>query len=366
MGTTEVNETQGKPKFTVKSVDYKHGTSAAEREEKVLAEEKPVDTTEEVQTTEPKAEIPEETTTTEVEYEDEKVLGFLGKKLNRELKSFDDLIETKTIEPELPADVATFAKYKKETGRGLNDFIKTQRDIDAIPDDTILRDYLLATEEGLDESDIEAQISSDFSYDEEVDDEKEINAIKRKKKKTIAEARKFFKQEQETYKVPLESKATELPETELEEFNAYKQRLISAQSEQEVITKQAQHFEQKTDQLFSTEFKGFKFKVDGKEVVVPFGEPTELKTLHATPRNFINKYLDPETGLLNDAEGYHRALAAAMNPEKLATFFYELGKAEAIESTDKEIKNINMSQRNTPAHTKKRGFTVKEVPYKNG
>ena len=33
--------------------------------------------------------------------------------------------------------------------------------------------------------------------------------------------------------------------------------------------------------------------------------------------NFVNKFLD-DKGLLKDAEGYHKALAMAMNPEKFA------------------------------------------------
>jgi hypothetical protein len=35
-----------------------------------------------------------------------------------------------------------------------------------------------------------------------------------------------------------------------------------------------------------------------------------------------------EDGLIEDAVGYHKALAVAMNPEKFAKFFYEQGKAE--------------------------------------
>ena len=38
--------------------------------------------------------------------------------------------------------------------------------------------------------------------------------------------------------------------------------------------------------------------------------------------NFVKKFID---GVINNAEGYHRSLAIAMNPEKFAKFFYEQG-----------------------------------------
>ena len=31
---------------------------------------------------------------------------------------------------------------------------------------------------------------------------------------------------------------------------------------------------------------------------------------------------------MKDAEGYHRAMSIAMNPDKFAQFFYEQGKAK--------------------------------------
>ena len=66
--------------------------------------------------------------------------------------------------------------------------------------------------------------------------------------------------------------------------------------------------------------------------------------------NFINKYLD-DNGLMNDAAGYHKALAVAMNPEKFAQFFYEQGKSDATEDVMRKTKNINMTTRNAPAST---------------
>ena len=76
--------------------------------------------------------------------------------------------------------------------------------------------------------------------------------------------------------------------------------------------------------------------------------------------NFVMKYLD-DSGLLKDSEGYHRALAVAMNPEKFAKFFYEQGQSEATEDVMRKTKNVNMSERRTPEVTSKGGMKIKSV-----
>jgi len=66
-------------------------------------------------------------------------------------------------------------------------------------------------------------------------------------------------------------------------------------------------------------------------------------------------------GFIKDAEGYHKALALAMNPDKFAQFFYEQGKSQATDDVIRKTKNINMSERNAPAGSVKSGFQVKSV-----
>ena len=82
--------------------------------------------------------------------------------------------------------------------------------------------------------------------------------------------------------------------------------------------------------------------------------------MQETPMNFVKKFLDDQ-GLLKDAEGYHRSLAIAMNPDKFARFFYEQGKSSATEDVMRKTKNINMSERSSPETVVKSGFQVKSV-----
>jgi hypothetical protein len=302
-----------------------------------------------------------------VELKDEQVLDHLSKKLGKPVTSYDDLVKEKQVlKEDLPEDVATFLKYKKETGRGIEDFTKLSRDFKAMKPDDKLLEYYSIKEEGLDKEDILSMIK-EFEVDEDLDTEADIKRKNREKKKTLNEADKFFEKQKETYKVPLVS--SPVPDAEKEEFDAYKLNIQSAKSEQEANAKKGEWFDQKTSELFSNDFKGFEVKVKVGEEEMPLvfspGTPDELKSLQASPLNFIKKFLD-ENGMLKDAAGYHKGLAFAMNPDKVAQFYFDQGYAQAKESDDKRIKNINMSVRQSPQPLVTGGFKVAEVKSPEG
>ena len=92
----------------------------------------------------------------------------------------------------------------------------------------------------------------------------------------------------------------------------------------------------------------------------------ELRKLQDSPLPWIQKFTD-EQGLLTDAHAYHRSLAMAMNPDKFAEFFYEQGKAEAVDELMKKTKNVNMSERGVPqVSSKKGGLQVRAVSPSSG
>lgn len=296
----------------------------------------------------------------EKELREEDVLSYIEKRYNKQINSFEELLSERKDAEELPSDVAAYLKYKKETGRGFEDFIKLNKDYDSMDADSLLYQYLAATQHGLDEEDIEA-LMDDYTYDEEYDDENSIKKTKIARKKAIAEAKKFFNEQKEAYKVPLESGAGFIPESEKEMYNSYKQYMQEASTIEEENNRKRQWFDQKTNELFNGEFKGFEFDLNNKKVTFAPGDAAELKSLQSTPSNFINKFLD-EGGLIKDAAGYHKALSIAMNPDKFAKFFYEQGMADATDTTMKDIKNINMSVNRAPeASASQNGFQVKAV-----
>lgn len=316
---------------------------------------------------EPKADEPkvekEEIKTQSSELKEEDVLKFIGNRYGKEIKSLDEFQQQREDEP-LPEDVAKYLKYKKETGRGFDDFVKLNKDYKEMDDDLLLKEYLTATEKGLDAEDI-LDLMDDFTYDEDVDEEKEVKKIKLKKKKTIAKARDYFTEQQEKYRVPLESRRDSSPREDEEEYQAYRQYIAEAKTVQEQNARKGEMFQKKTDDVFS-EFKGFEFTLEDNKVYFSPGDAAELKKAQLSPQNFINKFLDEE-GLINDAAGYHRSLAMAMHPEKFAKFFYEQGKSAAADETMKKLKNVNMSTRNAPEVTKSNsGLQIKSLSPDSG
>lgn len=290
---------------------------------------------------------------------EEKVLSYIGKRYNKQINSFDELLSEKKESEELPEDVSAYLKFKKETGRGFEDFIKINKDFDKVDPDQLLREYLSETQTELDDSDIDI-LMEQYSYDEEIDDEADVKKAKIARKKAIAEAKNYFNSQKEKYKLPLESKGGFLNDEEKSEFEAYREYMQKAKSEEELVANKRKWYEQKTDEVFSKDFKGFEFDVDGKKLLFSPGSADELKKAHLNPSGFVTKFLD-ENGLLKDSAGYHKSLAIAFNPEKFASFFYEQGKALATDELLREQKNINMSERRVPESVNKGGFQVRAV-----
>ena len=327
---------------SVKEVEGSGNKSVAELEEKAIEKAQAEYKGEAPENTGEK--VPEEPTT---ELTDESVLEYLGKRYDRKISSFDELMQTRQENEELPEDVSAFLKYKKETGRGIEDFLKVQEDVDSIEPDIILRDYLLATEEGIDASDVD-YLMSDYSYDEDLDDDEDIQKAKLAKKKAVAKARKYFSEEQAKYKAPLESKGMEVDPAEKEQYEAYKQYVEQSKTIEEENARKRDWFVKKTDELFGSEFKGFEFKVGSdKSLTFSPASAEEIKKSQLDPSIFVSKYLD-DKGMIADSEGYHKALAVAMNPEKFAQFFYEQGQSDAADGTMRKMKNIEMSERKAP------------------
>ena len=320
------------------------------------------------ESTEPEVKIDtsalEPTQEQEEDLSEEKVLSYIGKRYNKQINSFDELMAERKESEQLPEDVAAYLNFKKETGRGFDDFVKLKKDFDAMEPDQLLREYLADTQKGLDKEDIDT-LMEEYSYNEDIDDESKIKKTKIARKKAIAEAKNYFNSQKEKYKLPLESSGTGLSPEEKEEYEAYRQYTQQAKTLQEENERKRKWFDQKSDEVFSKDFKGFEFDINDKKVVFAPGAATELRKNQASPMNFINKFLD-ESGLIKDAAGYHRALSIAMNPDKFAKFFYEQGLSDATEDVLRKTKNINMSERRAPEVTNKGGMQVKSVTPDSG
>jgi len=359
----------------VKTVDGNTQKSKAEIEEQLLEKhnaeleqtqepEKVVENKTEdppVENTEVQDEESQEENTPSSELNDEHVLSYINERYNKEINSVDELFETKESNVELPEDIKLYFDYKKETGRSIEDFVKLQKDYSTMDDDSVLADYYGIQEEGLDAIDIQDVMEDKFGFDEEEDDPKDIKKKKLAKKRELAKARKFFNEQKDKYKIPLESSGGGLSEDQEKDLNAYKNYIKESNSHKERQEKAYDYFKKRTGEVFNDNFKGFEFNVsDDKKINYKPGTAEELKNKQIDVNNWLKSFLTDE-GLIDDAQAYHRAMSVAMNPEKFAKFFYEQGVAATVDNVAKKSKNINMDVRRAPQLNTKNSLKIRPV-----
>ena len=357
----------------VKDIGLSEEKSKAEIEQELLEkhEEKFEDSQaepEKVEATEVKEEKKEEPVAEEVneekapssELNDEDVLTYIKNRYDKEITSVDDLLAEKESAPELPEDVSMYLKYKQETGRGIEDFYKTQRDFDTMDDDSLIAEYIAYNEEGLDAIDIQDIMDDKFGFDEELDEPKDIKRKKLSKKRELAKARKFLNEQKDKYKVPLESSGDGLSADQQENLDAYKKYIDESKTIKEAAEKRYDYFLTKTKEVFNSDFKGFDFTLGENKYTYKPGTFEELSNTQSDINNFVKKYTD-EQGLMKDAAGYHKALSVAMNPEKFAQYFFDQGVSSAVDNVTKKSKNINMEMRQSPQVTIKDGRKIRSI-----
>jgi len=303
---------------------------------------------------------PVEDKTPSLELNDDNVLSYIKDRYNKDINSVDELFAEKEANEPLPDDVSAYLKYKKETGRNIQDFYNLQKDYDSMDDNSVLANYYSNTEEGLDAIDIQDIIEDKFDFDEDIDEPKDIKKIKLAKKRELAKAKKFLNEQKDKYKIPLESSGGGLSADQQENLNAYKSYIDESKTAQEQNKKRYDYFLNKTNEVFNNEFKGFDFKVGENNFTYKPGTADEVKNVQKDIGNFINKYTD-EKGLMSDAKGYHKALSVAMNPDKFAQYFYEQGVSNAVDNVTRKSKNINMDMRQAPQTVSKDGMKIRPV-----
>lgn len=357
---------------SVKEVGFEE-KSAQEIEQELVAKHENAESNEEEKIE--KITIKEEASAEEVEEEihedpapitidDEIVLSHIRKKYNREDLSYEDLLQKEIVEKELPEDLDALYRYKQETGRGINDFVKLNRDIENENPDTTIAEYIAIQNPEYDNDDIQFEMDRAYSYDEDLDDEDDIRARKIAKKKILASARKFFNEEKEKYRAPLESRESFASDSDREADSQREENERLQNEKQERSNRNKEYFSAKTNELFSNNFEGFGYNVGDNKITLKINDVESVKNMQSDAMNFIGKHLDEE-GKLKDANAYHKALNAAMDPDALFKFAYEKGAADAVERDTKEAKNIEMKARGS-SQVVNEGFKVREVNASHG
>jgi len=127
----------------------------------------------------------------------------------------------------------------------------------------------------------------------------------------------------------------------VEFFNRYNKE---SEETQKIAEKQKSTFLQKTEQVFSNDFKGFDYQVGEKKFRFNVKDSAKVKDTQSNINNFVKKFLN-ENNEMSDAAGYHKGLFTAMNPDAVAKHFYEQGKADAMKESMAKAKNVDMNPR---------------------
>ena len=253
--------------------------------------------------------------------------------------------EEQKEEISLPENIEDLVNFMKETGGSLEDYVRLNADYSNADEKTLLSEYYKRTKPHLSYDEIQFLMDDNFSYDEEIDEERDIKRKKLALKEEVANAKGFLTGLKDQYykEVKLGSKLLPEQQKAVEFFNRYNEEQKQAE---ELLQKQTSHFQNETNKVFNDEFKGFNFKVGDKKYRFNVGDKNKVKETQSDLLNVFNKYVN-EDNLLSDAQGFHKSLFAASNPDALANHFYEQGKADAIKQMTAEAKNINMDPRKT-------------------
>ena len=262
------------------------------------------------------------------------------KVVEQELK--EAIRDEKVVGKPLPENIEKLVSFMEETGGNINDYVRLNADYTNINEDVLLREYYKQTKPHLDREEVDFILEDNYSWDEDVDEERAIKKKKLAYKEEIAKARNFLEQTKSKYydEIKLRPGVTQEQQKAMDFFNRYNK-------EQDIATQQHADFEKQTNKMFSDEFKGFEFNVGEKRFRYGVSNPQEIAKSQSNLSHFVKKFLN-EDGSVKDHVGYHKAIYAAENADTIAKHFYEQGKADAVKDVVAKSKNINMESR-TPA-----------------
>jgi uncharacterized protein (DUF2164 family) len=275
----------------------------------------------------------------------------LKEKIAEEIVEIGEKIEERVQAPtaeemrevaELPENIEKVVDFMKETGGTLEDYVRLNADYSNIDNDTLLKEYYKNTKSHLDSEEINFLIEDNFSYDEEIDEEREVRKAKLAYKEEVAKAKGHLEGLKSKYyeEIKLRPGVTQDQKKATDFFNRYNE-------EQDVAVKQHEAFKSSTQDYFSKEFKGFEFKVGEKNFRYGVKSPSDVANKQSNISNIVKKFLN-EKGDVTDVKGYHKAMYAAQNADTIAQHFYEQGKSDATKNLVAKSKNISEEVRSIP------------------
>ena len=331
---TKKTETDAVPEQSTDEVPVR---DKPETSEKVLEEN--VETTNEEPTGE---------STDKVQNEEAPVVEEITEETKEKVEELTEQAEEAVIEAEktgepLPENIQKLVDFMNETGGDINDYVKLNQDYSQLDNLSLLKEYYKQTKPHLNSEEIEFMMEDSFSFDQDVDDEKDIKRKKLALKEQVAQAKSHLENAKTKYydDIKYGSKLTKEQQKAIDFFNRYNKE---SKVQQEITEKQNRTFLNKTNQLFNKDFKGFEYSVGDKKFRFNIKDTDNVKETQSDISNFIGKFLN-KNNEMEDTKGYHKGLFTAMNADAVAKHFYEQGKADALKESIAKSKNVSMDPR---------------------
>ncbi len=253
----------------------------------------------------------------------------------------EPVAEVKQPEVNLPENVEKLVKFMEETGGTVEDYVRLNADYSNVDSDTLLKEFYKQTKPHLDMEEINFLLEDNFSYDEDMDEERDIRKKKLAYKEEIAKAKSFLEETKSKYydEIKLRPGVTQDQQKATDFFNRYNE-------EQKTVQEQHNRFKSSTKNFFNQEFKGFDFNIGEKKFRYGVSNTEDVANSQSDLTNLVGKFLDNK-GEVKDFKGYHKAIYAAQNADTIANHFYEQGKADAVKDMMAKSKNISNQPRAT-------------------
>ena len=266
--------------------------------------------------------------------------------------------EPVTQQPVLPENITKLVSFMEETGGTMQDYIRLNTNYDDVDRDVLVKEYYKSTKPHLSAEEIDFMIDDGFAFDEDIDEERDIRRKKLAYKEEVAKARKFLNDTKDKYYDEIKLNSPKLSGNQQEAsdfFNRYKE-------DQKRNADNHEKFKANTSQLLNEQFEGFDFSLGDKKFRYGIQNPSQVAEKQSDLNNFIGRFLG-EDGTIEDTAGYHKALYAGANADKIANHFYEQGKADAIRDVVNKSNNTSsVARKAAPTGAAKFGaYTVKSV-----
>jgi len=244
---------------------------------------------------------------------------------------------------QLPENIQKLVDFMNETGGSLEDYVKLNQDYSELDNHSILKEFYKQTKPHLNSEEIDFMMEDYFSFDEEIDDDRDIKRKKLALKEQVAQAKLHLENAKTKYyeEIQYGNKLTSEQQKAIDFFNRYNKE---SKEQQQVAEKQTRTFLNKTNQLFNKDFKGFEYNVGDKKFRFNIKDTSGVKETQSDINNFVKKFLN-KNNEMEDTKGYHKGLFTAMNADAIAKHFYEQGKADALKDSIAKSKNVSMDPR---------------------